>query len=76
HFDVNVFGAVSVAKAFLPRFRKRRRGFIVNVTSISCWRRTILSETCLNASLPSRSCGGGLSDSMSSKTAAASLAGS
>ncbi|WP_174803714.1 oxidoreductase [Martelella limonii] len=33
-FDVNVFGAVAVAKAFLPRFRKRRAGFIVNVTSM------------------------------------------
>jgi NAD(P)-dependent dehydrogenase (short-subunit alcohol dehydrogenase family) len=33
-FDVNVFGAVAVAKAFLPRFRMRRRGFIVNVTSM------------------------------------------
>lgn len=33
-FDVNVFGAVSVAKAFLHRFRARRRGFIVNVTSM------------------------------------------
>jgi NAD(P)-dependent dehydrogenase (short-subunit alcohol dehydrogenase family) len=33
-FDVNVFGAVAVAKAFLPRFRARRRGFIVNVTSM------------------------------------------
>ncbi len=33
-FDVNVFGAVAIAKAFLPRFRKRRRGFIVNVTSM------------------------------------------
>lgn len=33
-FDVNVFGAVAVAKAFLPRFRRRRRGFIVNVTSM------------------------------------------
>jgi NAD(P)-dependent dehydrogenase (short-subunit alcohol dehydrogenase family) len=33
-FDVNVFGAVAVAKAFLPRFRKRRHGFIVNVTSM------------------------------------------
>jgi NAD(P)-dependent dehydrogenase (short-subunit alcohol dehydrogenase family) len=33
-FDVNVFGAVAVAKAFLPRFRTRRRGFIVNVTSM------------------------------------------
>lgn len=33
-FDVNVFGAVAVAKAFLPGFRRRRRGFIVNVTSM------------------------------------------
>ncbi len=33
-FDVNVFGAVAVAKAFLPRFRERRNGFIVNVTSM------------------------------------------
>lgn len=33
-FDVNVFGAVAVAKAFLPLFRERRRGFIVNVTSM------------------------------------------
>ncbi|MGO7211311.1 oxidoreductase [Rhizobium ruizarguesonis] len=33
-FEVNVFGAVAIAKAFLPRFRVRRRGFIVNVTSM------------------------------------------
>ncbi len=33
-FDVNVFGAVAIAKAFLPRFRARRSGFIVNVTSM------------------------------------------
>lgn len=33
-FDVNVFGAVAVAKAFLPRFRARRSGFIVNITSM------------------------------------------
>jgi NAD(P)-dependent dehydrogenase (short-subunit alcohol dehydrogenase family) len=33
-FDVNVFGAVAVAKAFLPRFRQRHSGFIVNVTSM------------------------------------------
>ncbi|MCF1496334.1 SDR family NAD(P)-dependent oxidoreductase [Agrobacterium vitis] len=33
-FDVNVFGAVAVAKAFIPRFRERRQGFIVNVTSM------------------------------------------
>jgi NAD(P)-dependent dehydrogenase (short-subunit alcohol dehydrogenase family) len=33
-FDVNVFGAVAVAKAFIPSFRERRQGFIVNVTSM------------------------------------------
>lgn len=33
-FDVNVFGAVAVAKAFLPLFRARRSGFIINVTSM------------------------------------------
>ncbi|KQY13637.1 short-chain dehydrogenase [Rhizobium sp. Root73] len=33
-FDVNVFGAVAVAKAFIPRLRERRQGFIVNVTSM------------------------------------------
>ncbi len=33
-FEVNVFGAVAVAKAFLPRFRERRRGLIVNVSSM------------------------------------------
>lgn len=33
-FDMNVFGAVTIAKAFLPRFRARRSGFIINVTSM------------------------------------------
>ncbi|WP_208248050.1 oxidoreductase [Rhizobium sp. T1470] len=33
-FDVNVFGAVAIAKAFMPLFRERRSGFIVNVTSM------------------------------------------
>lgn len=33
-FDVNVFGAVAVAKAFLPYFRRRRRGQIINITSM------------------------------------------
>ncbi|MDM9628178.1 oxidoreductase [Rhizobium sp. S152] len=33
-FDVNVFGAVAVAKAFIPKFRTRRSGFIINVTSM------------------------------------------
>jgi short-subunit dehydrogenase len=33
-FDVNVFGAVAMMKAFLPLFRARRRGHIVNITSM------------------------------------------
>ena len=33
-FDVNVFGAVAMMKAFLPYFRERRRGHIVNITSM------------------------------------------
>jgi len=33
-FDVNVFGAVAVIKAFLPYFRTRRAGHILNITSM------------------------------------------
>lgn len=33
-FDVNVFGAVAVIKAFLPYFRTRRSGHILNITSM------------------------------------------
>ena len=33
-FDVNVFGAVAVTKAFVPYFRKRRNGHILNITSM------------------------------------------
>lgn len=33
-FEVNVFGAVAVAKAVLPYMRVRRRGHIVNITSM------------------------------------------
>jgi NAD(P)-dependent dehydrogenase (short-subunit alcohol dehydrogenase family) len=33
-FDVNVFGAVAMIKAVLPHMRKRRRGHILNVTSM------------------------------------------
>ncbi len=33
-FDVNVFGAVAVTKAFLPYFRKRRAGHIITITSM------------------------------------------
>lgn len=33
-FDVNVFGPVAVTKAFLPYFRQRRAGHILNITSM------------------------------------------
>jgi len=33
-FDVNVFGTVAVMKAFVPYMRTRRRGHIVNITSM------------------------------------------
>jgi len=33
-FDVNVFGAVAMMKAVLPYMRERRRGHIVNITSM------------------------------------------
>ncbi|MGS0891300.1 oxidoreductase [Burkholderia stagnalis] len=33
-FDVNVFGAVAVTKAVLPFMRARRRGHILNITSM------------------------------------------
>jgi len=33
-FEVNVFGAVAMMKAFLPLFRARRRGHIINITSM------------------------------------------
>lgn len=33
-FDVNLFGAVAVSKAFLPYFRQRRAGRILNITSM------------------------------------------
>jgi NAD(P)-dependent dehydrogenase (short-subunit alcohol dehydrogenase family) len=34
-FDVNVFGAVAMIKAVLPFMRKRRRGHIINITSMA-----------------------------------------
>jgi len=33
-FDVNVFGAVAMMKAVLPYMRQRRRGHIINITSM------------------------------------------
>ena len=33
-FDVNVFGAVAMIKAVLPHMRERRRGHILNITSM------------------------------------------
>ncbi|HEJ7974366.1 TPA: oxidoreductase [Serratia marcescens] len=33
-FDVNVFGAVAMIKAALPGMRQRRRGHIINITSM------------------------------------------
>ena len=33
-FDVNVFGAVAITKAFVPLFRQRRKGHILNITSM------------------------------------------
>jgi NAD(P)-dependent dehydrogenase (short-subunit alcohol dehydrogenase family) len=33
-FDVNVFGAVAMTKAVLPAMRQRRRGHIINITSM------------------------------------------
>ena len=33
-FETNVFGAVAVTQAFVPTFRERRRGHIVNITSM------------------------------------------
>ncbi|MCO7597245.1 MULTISPECIES: oxidoreductase [Pseudomonas] len=33
-FDVNVFGAAAMIKAFLPYFRQRRGGHIINITSM------------------------------------------
>ncbi|MBH3458490.1 MULTISPECIES: oxidoreductase [Pseudomonas] len=33
-FEVNVFGAVAITKAFVPYFRERRAGRIINITSM------------------------------------------
>lgn len=36
-FNANVFGALNTAKAFLPHFRQRKFGTIVNIGSIAGW---------------------------------------
>lgn len=33
-FEVNVFGLIAVTKAFAPLFRERRKGHIINITSM------------------------------------------
>ena len=33
-FNTNVFGLINLTKAFLPMFRERRSGAIVNMSSI------------------------------------------
>ena len=33
-FEVNVFGLIAVTKAFAPLFRQRRKGHIINITSM------------------------------------------
>ncbi|MGW7773692.1 oxidoreductase [Pseudomonas machongensis] len=33
-FEVNVFGAVAITRAFVPYFRERRAGHIINITSM------------------------------------------
>ena len=34
-YDVNVFGLIEVTKAFLPHFRSRNAGLVINVSSVS-----------------------------------------
>jgi NAD(P)-dependent dehydrogenase (short-subunit alcohol dehydrogenase family) len=36
-FTTNVFGTINVTRAFLPHFRKRREGVIVNIGSMAAW---------------------------------------
>ncbi|KAL4923123.1 uncharacterized protein BDV17DRAFT_277974, partial [Aspergillus undulatus] len=36
-FATNVFGAINVTRAFLPHFRSRRAGTVVNIGSLSAW---------------------------------------
>lgn len=36
-FTSNVFGAINTTRAFLPHFRSRRAGTVVNIGSMSAW---------------------------------------
>jgi short-subunit dehydrogenase len=35
--DVNIVGTIYLTKLLLPGMRERRKGFIINVTSLACW---------------------------------------
>jgi short-subunit dehydrogenase len=35
--DVNIVGTIYLTKLLLPGMRERRKGFIVNITSLACW---------------------------------------
>ena len=35
--DVNIVGTIYLTKLLLPGMRERRRGFIINITSLACW---------------------------------------
>jgi short-subunit dehydrogenase len=35
--DVNIVGTVYLTKLLLPGMRERRKGFIINITSLACW---------------------------------------
>jgi short-subunit dehydrogenase len=35
--DVNIVGTIYLTKLLLPGMRDRRKGFIINITSLACW---------------------------------------
>ena len=35
--DVNIVGTIYLTKLLLPGMRERRKGFIINITSLACW---------------------------------------
>ena len=53
-FEVNVFGAVAMIKAVLPAMRRRRRGHIINITSMAGYIGMPGSRTTAAVSLPSK----------------------